>query len=135
MEDNIFVNRAWEKWLSGLRELYNIHILDLFYWEHWGGNFCAMTQAEWDIVQEVFTPYNCRNLLMKMLSVDEKYRDHDLPIFYRELSNKLWPEVLREPVNPKPQISNNKPIRSFMRYLLKKTHLYDKIKRIVNLLS
>ena len=79
---------------------YNIHILDLFYWEHWAGNFAAMSQAEWDIVQEVFTPYNCRRLLTNMLSVDERLRDHDETVFYRELINELWPEVLSEPINP-----------------------------------
>jgi hypothetical protein len=35
-----------------------------------------------------------------MLSVDEKYRDHDEPIHYRMMIRNLWPEVLSEPVNP-----------------------------------
>jgi len=100
MEKNSYVIKHWEQWLSGLGEIYNIHILDLFYWEHWAGNFAAMAQSEWDIVQDVFTPYNCRRLLMNMLSVDEKYRNHDEPILYKELILNLWPEVLSEAVNP-----------------------------------
>lgn len=100
MGKNPFVIRAWKKWLSELGETHNVHLLDLFYWEHWAGNFAAMAQAEWDIVQEVFTPYNCRELLTTMLAVDERFRDHDEPILYRELIKRLWPETLSEPVNP-----------------------------------
>ena len=100
MGKNPYVIRAWERWLSALGEMYNIHILDLFYWEHWAGNFAAMAQTEWDIVQEVFTPYNCRQLLTTMLSVDEKFRDHDKPLLYKEIIVSLWPDLLNEPVNP-----------------------------------
>jgi len=100
MMRNAFVLKHWARWLSGIPRLYNVHILDLFYWEHWGGNFAAMTQAEFDILQEVFTPYNCRSLLTTMLSVDEKYRDHDAPALYKEVILRLWPEVLSAPVNP-----------------------------------
>jgi hypothetical protein len=100
MCENPYVVRAWQQWLSELGNTHNVHILDLFYWDHWAGNFAGMAQAEWDIVQEVFTPYNCRSLLMNMLSVDEQYRDHDEPILYKEMVKKLWPEVLSEPVNP-----------------------------------
>jgi hypothetical protein len=101
LEKISYVTRAWEKWLSKLGDTHNIHPLDLFYWEHWAGNFAAMGQAGWDISQETFTPYNCRRLLMYMLSVDERYRDHDEPILYKALIQKLWPEVLSEPVNPR----------------------------------
>ena len=100
MRDNPYVVAAWVPWLAGVGELHNVHILDLFYWEHWAGNFAAMTQAEWDIVQEVLTPFNCRQLLVNMLAVDERYRDHDKPILYRALVSKLWPEALSAPVNP-----------------------------------
>jgi hypothetical protein len=98
--ENPYVIQAWKKWLLRLGDIYNIHVLDLFYWEHWAGNFAAMSQAEWDIVQEVFTPYNCRSLLTNMLAVNEELRDHDETVFYRELINGLWPEVLSEPINP-----------------------------------
>ena len=100
MERIDFVVKAWDHWLSRLGNIYNVHPLDLFYWEHWGGNFAAMDQNEMDIVHESLTPYNCRRYLVKMLSVDEKYRDHDEPIHYRMMIHNLWPEVLREPVNP-----------------------------------
>jgi acetyltransferase-like isoleucine patch superfamily enzyme len=59
-----------------------------------------MAQLEWDIVQEVFCPFNCRSLLIDLLSTDRIYRDHDEPKVYREIITRLWPEVLSEPINP-----------------------------------
>ncbi len=129
MAGNPFVIKAWERWLSGVGHIYNIHTLDLYYWEHWAGNFAAMGQAERDIVQEAFTPYNCRRLLTNMLSVDEKCRDHDYPILYKELIMKLWPEVLKEPVNPvyqkKSMKSAFKSVLGKSKRFLVKTHLYQ----------
>jgi hypothetical protein len=134
MRENPFVNQAWEKWLSGIHDLYDIHLLDLFYWEHWGGNFAAMTQSEWDIIHEVFTPYNCRQLLINMLSVDEKYREHDDPILYKDLILKLWPEVLCEPVNPhqeRKKIEKNQILRPMIKKMLMKMHMYDTTKKVL----
>ena len=132
MEKNPFVNRAWEEWLLNLNDLHNVHILDLFYWEHWAGNFAAMTQAEFDIVQEVFTPYNCRNFLTNMLSVDEKYRDHDEPILYKKLILKLWPEVLSEPVNPQEKRRKKQKIRPMIKKLLVNMHVYEPLKNALS---
>lgn len=120
LADNTFALKAWERWLSGTGHLYNIHVLDLFYWEHWAGNFSAAAQAERDIVQEAFTPYNCRKLLTDMLSVDEKYRNHEHPTLYRELVMNLWPDALKEPVNP---VYTKKSMKSTLKNVLVKTHL------------
>lgn len=123
MMQNSFVLKHWQKWLSGTGRLYNVHILDLFYWEHWGGNFAAMTQAEFDILQEAFTPYSCRHLLTTMLSVDEKYRNHEEPVLYRKLILKLWPEVLSEPINPPYSPPVGQRIKNQMKQaILRRTH-------------
>ena len=100
MGTNPFAIKAFDTWLKETTETYNINILDLFYWEQRMGNWQAMSQLEWDIVQEVFTPFNCRILLTNLLSVDEKYRERDEPELFREIITSLWPEVLGEPVNP-----------------------------------
>jgi hypothetical protein len=100
MQENSFVVDAWEKWIQDLNNTYNVHPLDIFYWEHWGGNFAAMDQNEWEIVHETLTPFNCRKYLQTMLSIDETYREHDDPIHYRLMIRNLWPEVLTLPVNP-----------------------------------
>lgn len=99
LETNRYVVAAWDRWLEGLGDLHGVDVLDLFYWEHRGGNFSAAGESEWDIVQEAFTPYNCRTLLTTMLSVDESHRELYEPELYRLLIRKLWPEVLREPIN------------------------------------
>ncbi|MCC6345946.1 MAG: hypothetical protein IT388_02025, partial [Nitrospirales bacterium] len=74
MGDTAFALRALERWIRGAEERYDIGLLDLFKWENREGNWQAMSQLEWDLVQEVFVPYNCRALLACMLSVDEEYR-------------------------------------------------------------
>ncbi len=78
----------------------NIDILDLFYWEHRMGSWQAQGQLEWDIVQEAFTPTNHRGLLELMLSTPAKLRCAPDYALYRMLLKTLWPEVLRQPVNP-----------------------------------
>src|SRR5262249_41331855 len=90
---------ATDRWLKSIGNTYNVHPLDLFYWEL-RSRFSAMDQGEWDIAQESFTPYNCRRYLATMLAVDERYRSHDDPIHYRLMIRNLWPDVLSEAVNP-----------------------------------
>lgn len=102
MERIPFVLRAWERWLAGVGNSYDVHLLDLFYWEHWAGNFAAMDQAQEDMALDALTPINCRLLLTRMLAAPEECRDHDHPRLYEEMIRRLWPETLAEPVNPSP---------------------------------
>jgi hypothetical protein len=113
-----FAIKNLEEWLSDASKTYNINILHLFMWENREGNWQAMTQLEWDIVQEVFVPFNCRSLLTIILSLDEKYRMPPEYSFRTALIAKLWPELLTKPINP--------PfgIRSRTKELLVKTRLY-----------
>jgi hypothetical protein len=99
LESSPFVVDAWTRWLGEMGELYNVELLDLFYWESYSGSFTATGETEYDIVQESFTPYDCRDLITTMLGVEEKYRDHDRPRLYREMIRRLWPDVMCEPVN------------------------------------
>jgi hypothetical protein len=116
-----FVVRAFDEWLSDTRNAFNVHLLDLFYWEQRMGNWQAMSQLEWDIVQEVFTPLNCRSLLATMLSVDEKYRRPPEFRLHRQLILSLWPDVLSEPINP--HRNCRKGIRGGAKKLLARTGL------------
>jgi len=61
-----------------------------------------MSQLETDISCKQFIPYNCRELLTTLISVDKKYRLHPNHKLYTGIINNLWPEVLREPINPAP---------------------------------
>lgn len=104
MGENPFAVKHFESWLSeaeGIANRCNINILDLFYWEQRMGNWQAMSQLEWDIAQEVFTPFNCRSLLTTLLSVDKKYRRPPDYKLFKKLIIYFWPEALAEKINPK----------------------------------
>lgn len=101
MGNDPFATKSFEKWLKGIPDRFNYNVLDLFYWEQRGGNWLAMCQLEFDIAwKEIFTPFNCRNLLMNMLAVEEKYRKPPKYELYMEVMLQLWPEVLSVPINP-----------------------------------
>ncbi len=104
-KENAFAVRQFDKWLSEAREpaeKYNINILELFGWEQMTGCWQAMSQLETDISCEQFIPYNCRELLTTLISVDRKYRLPPGHRLYAGIINNLWPEVLSEPINPTP---------------------------------
>lgn len=109
---NLFAIKNFDLWLRGIENCYNIDILDLFKWEISEGNWQAMAQLEFDIAHEVFVPFNCRELLTTMLSLDVEYRKPPKYILHSELIARLWPEVLIEPINPPVGIREH--IKSFL---------------------
>lgn len=100
MAPNAFVLTAFDRWLAGCDRSRNVELLDLLFWEQRMGSWQAMSQLEWDIVQDVVTPFNCRTLLTHFLSVDRTYKEPMNPIVHTELMKRMWPEVLSEPINP-----------------------------------
>lgn len=123
MGKNTFMIRHFDSWLSEAREIakrYELDILILFNWEQYTGNWQAMSQLEWDIAQEVFTPYNCRELLTTLLAVEVKHRRPPDWRLYRELIMNMWPDTLTEPINPPPI-----GLRTSVLKLLIKAHLYQ----------
>jgi hypothetical protein len=73
----------------------------IFFWEQRVGNWLAGNQTEFDTAwQEIIIPYNCRNLLIDMLSVRERDRRHPRNLLFQKLIMNLWPDVLQEPINP-----------------------------------
>ena len=56
---------------------------------------------EFDIAwRDIFTPFNCRELLVCLLSVDERYRSAPDYTVFKLLIEKMWPELMNEPINP-----------------------------------
>jgi hypothetical protein len=94
-----FAIRAFDGWLSGARQTH-VDVLDLFGWEDCESSWVGMTQAEMDIVQDVLVPYNCRQFLVNMLSAPEPSRAYPEFALHKSMILQLWPDVLREPVNP-----------------------------------
>jgi hypothetical protein len=66
------------------------------------GSWQATSQLEWDIVQEVFAPFNCRALIIYMLGVNVKYRSPFNNRLHKGIVRKLWPLMLTVPRNPIP---------------------------------
>lgn len=77
-----------------------IDLHSLFYWEHRMGSWQAQSQIEWDIVQEVFTPFNHRALLEITLGVSPKFRSAPKYVLYQKIAETLWSEVMDYPINP-----------------------------------
>jgi hypothetical protein len=105
MDRNAFAVKHFKKWLLQTTETatrHNVNVMDLFYLEQRMGNWYAMSQMEWDIAQEVFEPFNCRNLIAIFLSVADKYKRQPENRLYRMLIKELWPDVLNAPINPAP---------------------------------
>lgn len=101
MDGSDYATEFFGKWLSGIGNTFNLNVLDLFYWEQRVGNWLAMCQSEFDVAwQEIFTPFNCRRLLVTLLSVGEEYRRAPNYQLYKEVILNLWPEVLSVPINP-----------------------------------
>ena len=120
-EDMDFIREAVRKWHASIKKgSFNYFLLDLYYWEHRMGSWQAQSQLEWDIVQEVFTPYNSRELLDIMLSIDPLKRKFENPILYIDTMKYLWPEVLNVPVNP---YTFKRRIRLFVRDIMSYTGL------------
>lgn len=105
MGKNPFAIKEFERWLSGSRDaakMCRVNIGDLLLLEGKLGSWYAMNQLEWDIAQEVFEPFNCRNLIEVFLGVDEKYTKQPANRLYKRIIMELWPDVLMEPINPTP---------------------------------
>jgi hypothetical protein len=97
-----FVKKYFSEWMADAAPAVQngYKLLDLFYWENRNANWQAMSQLEFDLAQEEFTPFACRSLLATMLGVDHKYRCMPKNIFQREMVKASWPELDTIPYNP-----------------------------------
>lgn len=97
-----FVKDNINNWLNSIPDNVkeDIELPDLMYWEQRMGNWCAMQKAEQDIALEDFSPFNNRQLIMTLYSVDKKYRKPETYVLYKDIMEVLWKEVLIEPINP-----------------------------------
>ncbi|WP_422359479.1 hypothetical protein [Reichenbachiella sp.] len=99
---DIFVSGVYNKWLAESRKSFDekgYNALDMFYWEEKMGNWLANGRSSMGSVIEDFSPFNCRNLMINFLAVDEKHRGRYNSIFHKKIIEKLCPEALQEPIN------------------------------------
>ena len=125
-----FLEEYLSEWLSDLAQFEKMgyDIRDLFYMEHRVGSWQAQSQLEWDIAQEIFIPFNNREIIDIMLSVDSKFRNKQDFSFFTDSINLLWPEVLSEPINP---ISKKEKIKGHIKSTLISLSLFKMIKKLL----
>lgn len=104
MSDSEFASRALAEWIPSIESRQGFKVLDLFYWEQRIGRWLAANCVEFDLGwKDILVPFNIRSLLTDLLACDQTHRDNLKPHLYREAIDDLWPEVLQQPVNPKPR--------------------------------
>ena len=82
---------------------------------------------EWDIAQEVFIPYNNRELLDIALSVNVRHRKVLGSRMYLMAIRQLWKDALSEPVYPVK--TRRRRLRKLVKKILKRTGLLRGRKR------
>lgn len=115
--DHPYAIERFEEWLADAQARANVKLLDLFEWEQGHGNWLAATQLEFDMAwRDIFTPYNCRALLVTLLAVDERLRRAPDYLLFNRAIRQLWPELLSEPINPGRRCSVLARCRSLLRH-------------------
>ncbi len=111
--------QSFGDWMDNLGNIYNIPILDMFEWEQGHGNWLAMCQLEFDIAwKDLFAPFNCRNLLTTLLSVDRVYRDAPNYDLFLNIIERLWPDLLSVPINPHKNKTRNKRLSDSIKSII-----------------
>tara|TARA_B110000971_G_C19994218_1_gene493476 strand:+ start:169 stop:1680 length:1512 start_codon:yes stop_codon:yes gene_type:complete len=125
-----FIVKEIERWFNEVNPIckkFGYDILDLFYWEHRMGSWQAQSQLEWDISQEVFTPYNNRKLLDEMLGINSKYRSAPSYTLYKDIINENWKDSLDYKINPKTKMQ---VLKSTLKRTLSKSGLLVPLKKL-----
>ena len=99
-----FFKQKLASWLGEVSDLcvdLGVQVLDLFYWEQRLGNWGATYAFDQDIAIEEYWPHGHRNLLFSAMRIDVKKTFSNLPATsIKQLSKKLWNDLLNEEVNP-----------------------------------
>lgn len=102
MTGNGFAEEHFRAWMADVAPAIDLgyDLWDLLYWEQRDGRWAANGQAQWDVVFESATPFNCRLLLETLLGVASEQRGHPAFDLHQQMMQAMWPEVLNEPLNP-----------------------------------
>jgi hypothetical protein len=115
-----FTVQSLREWCTSTPSYHGINLLDLFEWEQNSGNWLAMTQLEFSIAwQEIFTPFNCRAVLLSLLAVPVRYRAAPDYNIYYSLIRRLWPEIMDEPINPHKRLDRGRRYWRALKFITK----------------
>jgi hypothetical protein len=123
-----FVLKELAAWMESIPDTPGMQLVDFFYLEQRLGRWLSEGQTEWDIAQDAFTPFDCRALVEQLKGVNEEYqREPEFELFH-SLMRELWPEVLRQPINPHKNVpGHSQTLKSTVRHALVRSHLLDYI--------
>ncbi len=86
--------------LSRLEQSYGYDLRDLAHWEQNVTNFAAQNMQYTTFVGNVFSPFNCRQLMQTLLHAPPKFRDKQNHQLYRLFIDRMAPGLNRYPYNP-----------------------------------
>jgi hypothetical protein len=121
-----YVIKQCQKWMdevSASLAASKIQMMDLFYWENRIGNWGAQGCTTGDTYRETVSLFNCRDLLVNMLSLHEKYRRYENRL-YRGIIACTWKDLLRISINPP------MTFKSRVHQLSQRTGIRQKLKQI-----
>lgn len=91
----------------------NYNLIDMFYWEYYKGLWHSNLLLETDYAFDTYTLVNCRSIIKQFLSIPLELRKTKIAI--KSIINKLWPELLKYPINPKTNFYNAAGCNSSMK--------------------
>ena len=126
--DSYFNNEMdqWYKEALPYAKENNLNILEIFYWEQRMGHWGALYPYEQDVAMEEFSPFNNKDFLLTLLLLDVKQRRSNC-LICEALIKKMWPQLMREPINPISGLSLKKRIRPFLNRRPKTKKILKKI--------
>lgn len=95
--------KVYDDWLSKSQSIFSTHqyhTMDMFYWEERMGNWAAKGKTEALLGTEMFSPFNSRNLIALLLSVERRNRETQVNKLFDQILLNFSSELLKEPVNP-----------------------------------
>lgn len=104
----------------------NLNILEVFYWEQRMGHWGALYPYEQDIAMEEFSPFNNKDFLLTLLQLDVKQRKSNC-LICEALIKKMWPQLMREPINPILGINFRKRIQPYIKKYTRTKKIIKKV--------
>jgi len=120
-----FNEKTLKQWFDEakiIQDNFDMPLLDLCYWEQRMGSWQAQSQLEWDIMQESYSPFNNRKLLVTMLALHNDYREKKDNKLYKKIIKKQFPFLLKYAYDNEGDVGANlfKKNKRFIKKVLKR---------------
>jgi hypothetical protein len=96
MGDNEFSREKFGEWLvdgTVAHHQTNVPVEDMFFLEQRLGRWHTNNRSEWDIAQDVFEPFNSRDLFMTIINLPTAVKHRFPNKLYEYLFSRTWPEL------------------------------------------